>query len=174
MKLAEVRVPGAFVISLERHSDERGFFARTFCRDELGAAGLATNIDQCSLSYNEHEGTLRGMHWQAAPSPEVKIVRCIAGAIHDVIVDMRPESPAYLQWFAITLDATTRDSLYVPAGCAHGYLTLTPAAEVFYQISGVYDPTAARGVRWDDPKLGIVWPRPPTVIGERDRAYALL
>lgn len=174
MKLTETRVPGAFVLSLERHADERGFFARTFCRSELGAAGLEPHIEQCSLSYNEHAGTLRGMHWQATPSLEVKIVRCVAGAIHDVIVDMRPESPAYLQWFAITLDATTRDSLYVPAGCAHGFLTLTPAAEVFYQISAAYAPAAARGLRWDDPKLAIAWPGPPTVISERDRAYALL
>ena len=174
MKLVETRVPGAFVISLERQSDERGFFARTYCRSELAAAGLDPHIEQCSLSYNEHEGTLRGMHWQAAPSLEAKLVRCVTGAIYDVVVDMRPDSPAHLQWFGITLDTIARDSLYIPAGCAHGFLTLTDRAEVFYQISGTYAPTAARGVRWDDPKLAIAWPRPPTVISERDRAYALL
>jgi dTDP-4-dehydrorhamnose 3,5-epimerase len=158
MKLVETPIPGAFVIEIERRVDERGFFARTFSRDEFVAAGLDPHVEQCSLSYNQHAGTLRGMHYQAAPHGEVKLVRCIAGAVFDVIVDLRPESPAYLTWFGITLDATTRSALYVPEGCAHGFMTLVPDAELLYQMSAKNVPEAARGVRWDDPRLAIAWP----------------
>lgn len=174
MKLTETMIPGAFVLELERQIDERGFFARTFCRDELAARGLDVTVAQCNVSFTEHRGTLRGLHYQAAPHAEAKIVRCVAGAIFDVVVDLRPSSPAYLRWYSTTLDAVTRDSLYIPTGCAHGFLTLTPDVEVLYQMSAPYVVEAARGVRWDDPKLAIAWPLPPTLISARDAAYDLL
>jgi len=171
MKFTPTPLPGAFVIDLELRRDERGFFARTWCREELAGQGLSTTLAQCSLSFNPHRGTLRGMHYQAPPHGEVKIVRCTRGAVYDVIVALRPSSPAYARWFGIELDAENRRMLYVPEGVAHGFLTLVPQTEVSYQISRPYVPQAARGVRWDDPAFGIEWPAPVELVSERDRSY---
>jgi dTDP-4-dehydrorhamnose 3,5-epimerase len=167
----ETRLPGAYLVEIERHDDERGFFARTFCEREFASHGLLTHYPQCNLSYNVSAHTLRGMHYQAAPHQEVKLVRCVAGAIHDVIVDLRPGSPTRLRWIGVDLDAARRRALYVPAGFAHGFLTLSGGAEVFYQMGHFYEPEAARGFRWDDPAFGIEWPVRPAVISERDRSY---
>lgn len=174
MKLSETGIPGAFVIELDRHTDERGFFARTFCASAFAERGLNPTVAQCSISFNDHQGTLRGLHYQAAPHQEAKVVRCIAGAVFDVIVDLRPGSATYLRWFGLDLDAERRASIYVPEGCAHGFLTTTPRAEVLYMMSTPHVPEAARGVRWDDPTLAITWPAHPLVISDRDRAYDLL
>jgi dTDP-4-dehydrorhamnose 3,5-epimerase len=163
---------GAFVAEQERREDERGFFARTFCAREFAQAGLDNRVMQCSVSFNAKRGTLRGMHYQAAPHAEAKLVRCTRGAIHDVIIDLRPESPTYKSWFAADLTATNGRALFVPEGFAHGFLTLADDTEVQYQISVEYAAGAARGVRWDDPAFGIRWPEPVRVISDRDRSYA--
>jgi dTDP-4-dehydrorhamnose 3,5-epimerase len=159
---------GAFVVELEPHRDDRGGFARTFCEQEFAAHGLATHYPQANLSWNGTRHTLRGLHWQAAPHGEDKLVRCSAGAIHDVIVDLRHGSPTRLAWFAIELSAANRKALYVPRGCAHGFLTLRDDSEVCYWMSARHTPEATCGLRFDDPKLGIRWPAPPAVISERD------
>lgn len=161
-------LPGVYVIEPEPKADERGLFARTYCRDEFAAHGLCTAWPQCNVSFNTRAGTLRGMHWQAAPHEEVKLVRCTAGAALDVVADARPESPTYRQWVAVEITATNRRAVYIPGGFAHGFQTLVDATELFYQMSAVYVPDAARATRWDDPALGIVWPRPPVVISDRD------
>lgn len=171
MNIGETPVVGAYLIELERLEDERGFFARTWCRREFEEAGLNTELAQCSLSFSLRRGTLRGLHYQAAPHEEVKNVRCTMGSIYDVVVDLRPRSPTYLQHFGTTLSAENRRTLYVPEGCAHGFLTLEDSTEVFYQISEFHVPEAARGVRWDDPAFGIQWPMEVQVISERDRTY---
>jgi dTDP-4-dehydrorhamnose 3,5-epimerase len=162
---------GAWVLHLERHDDERGFFARVWCADEFLRRGLNPRLVQCSLSYNRAAGTLRGMHYQAPPAQEAKVVRCIRGAIHDVLIDLRPESPSYRQWVARELTADNRLSFYVPEGVAHGFLTLSDASEVLYLISSEYAPALARGVRWDDPAFHVSWPSRPSIISERDRDY---
>jgi dTDP-4-dehydrorhamnose 3,5-epimerase len=174
MRVTPTPLDGAFLVELETHADDRGFFARTYCREEFAAVGIASRFDQCSVSYNARRGTLRGLHWQAEPHGEEKLVRCTSGAIFDVIVDLRPESPTLRRWFGLELDAVNRRALYIPKGCAHGFISLSDASEVLYMISAVYEPTAARGLRWNDPALGIVWPIAPTVISERDARYALL
>jgi dTDP-4-dehydrorhamnose 3,5-epimerase len=171
VRFVETRLPGAYLLELERHEDERGFFARTFCEREFASRGLLAHYPQCNLSYNIKAYTLRGMHYQAAPHQEVKLIRCVAGAIHDVIVDLRPGSPTRLRWMGVDLDAERRDALYVPAGFAHGFMTLCSHAEVFYQMGQFYEPEAARGFRWDDPAFGIEWPFTPSVISGRDRSY---
>ncbi|MFL6623402.1 MAG: dTDP-4-dehydrorhamnose 3,5-epimerase [Sulfurifustaceae bacterium] len=171
MKFTETPIAGAVVIDLEPICDERGFFARAWCRDEFTAHGLDAAIAQCSVSFNGRRRTLRGLHYQAAPHEEVKIVRCTQGAIYDVIVDLRPRSATYTHWFGVELSAANRRMLYVPKGVAHGFLTLVDAAEVHYQISDRYVAEAARGVRWNDPRFGIDWPQRPEVISERDRTY---
>ncbi|HEY0981916.1 MULTISPECIES: dTDP-4-dehydrorhamnose 3,5-epimerase [unclassified Schlesneria] len=171
MKFQETLIQGAYVIEPERLEDERGFFARTWCQQELEQQGLETGISQCNLSFNHRSGTLRGMHYQAAPHGETKIVRCTRGAIFDVIVDLRPDSPSYLRWFGIELTAENRLMLYIPPSIAHGFLTRADSTEVFYQMSVPFHPASARGVRWDDPALGIEWPQLPAVISERDRLY---
>jgi dTDP-4-dehydrorhamnose 3,5-epimerase len=162
------------VIELEPHVDSRGHFARTFCAEEFAAHGLATTIAQTSASRNTVAGTLRGMHIQADPHAETKLVRCVRGAIFDVIVDMRANSPSRLRWHGVRLDAETGAAIYVPAGFAHGFVTLEPDSDVMYQMSTPYAPDAARGLRWDDPALGIDWPCSPTVISARDSAYPWL
>jgi dTDP-4-dehydrorhamnose 3,5-epimerase len=169
--LRETPLSGAFVVDVEPTRDTRGLFARTFDRETFAAHGLATIVDQVSVSYNEHAGTLRGMHYQADPHGEEKLVRCVRGAIHDVIVDLRPDSPTFRRAFGVDLDEDSRTALYIPKGMAHGFLTLTDAAEVLYLISTPYVPEAGRGVRWDDPAFGIAWPGSPQVISERDRTY---
>jgi dTDP-4-dehydrorhamnose 3,5-epimerase len=167
----DTTIPGAFLLEPEPRADARGFFARTWCRREFEAMGLETRLSQCSLSYNHRAGTLRGMHFQAAPHGEVKVVRCTAGAVFDVVLDLRTDSPAYLHWFGTELSAENRLSLYVPEGLAHGFQTLADGAEVFYQISEEYLPDLARGVRWDDPAFGIRWPLPDPILSPRDRSY---
>jgi dTDP-4-dehydrorhamnose 3,5-epimerase len=162
---------GAFVVEIDPRRDERGFFARTFCRDEFRARGLVDDFPQCSISFNARRATLRGMHYQEPPYAEVKLVRCTQGAIHDVIVDLRPGSPTRRRWVAVELSAGNRKALYIPEGLAHGFLTLEDETEVFYQISRPHRPEAARGVRYDDPAFAIRWPVPPAVIAERDRSY---
>jgi len=171
MRFTEISLSGAFVIDPEPVVDERGSFARTWCRDEFAARGLDPAVAQCSVSYNTRRGTLRGMHYQAAPYAEVKLVRCTRGAIFDVIIDLRPESSTYMQWFSIELKERDRRMLYVPAGFAHGFLTLQDESEVFYQISQKYMRDFARGVRWNDPRFGIRWPEEVRVISERDQNY---
>lgn len=164
-------LPGVFVVEPEQKPDERGFFARTWCADEFTRAGLNPALAQCSVSYNHKAGTLRGMHWQAAPHGECKLVRCTSGAIYDVALDLRPDSPAYLKWHAAELSAANRHAYYLPEGIAHGFITLADGAEVLYQISAPQQPQAARGARWNDPAFGIRWPREVSVISSRDRDY---
>ncbi len=172
MHIASTDIAGVYLIEPERLCDERGFFARTWCRDEFARAGLNVEWVQCNVSFNTKRGTLRGLHYQAAPHDEVKLVRCTMGAIHDVVVDLRPESNTHRQAVAVELSAENHRSLYIPAGCAHGFQTLTDHSEVFYQMGATYHALSARGVRWNDPAFGIAWPLKPTVISERDQAYA--
>lgn len=174
MRFTETPLAGAFVIAPEPIEDERGFFARAYCDDEFAARGLEHGFVQCNISFNRRAGTLRGMHLQAAPHGEAKLVRCTAGALFDVIVDLRPDSPTHLQWFGARLDARSRAMLFVPRGFAHGFQTLEDDTEVFYQMSTRHEPAAARGLRWDDPALGIRWPLPDPILSPRDRAYPLL
>jgi dTDP-4-dehydrorhamnose 3,5-epimerase len=169
MIFRELNLPGAFVLEPERIEDERGFFARAFSEDEFAARGLDPTVVQCSLSFNRRRGTLRGMHYQAAPAEEAKLVRCVRGAIHDVIVDVRPGSPTLGRHAAARLDADNRFALYVPPGFAHGFQTLEDDTELYYQMSSGYSPEHARGFRHDDRELGIAWPLPVSVISERDR-----
>lgn len=171
MTFAETPLGGAFIVEPQPIHDERGFFARTWCRREFEAHGLATQWVQCNVSFNKRAGTLRGMHFQVAPSAEAKLIRCTSGAIHDVIIDLRPESPTFKQHFSAVLTSGSYFMLYVPEGLAHGFLTLEDGTEVFYQMSDFYDPACARGVRWDDPAFGIRWPREVGIISERDRSY---
>jgi dTDP-4-dehydrorhamnose 3,5-epimerase len=163
-------IPGMFRIRPERLTDERGFFARTWCTEEFKEAGLDARVVQCSISFNARKGTLRGMHYQSAPNPEAKLVRCTMGAIYDVVLDLRTESPTFRKWIGMILTAESREMVYVPEGCAHGFLTLEDHTEVSYQMSEYYHPEATCGVRWDDPAFGIEWPGDVTVISERDRA----
>jgi dTDP-4-dehydrorhamnose 3,5-epimerase len=171
MLFIETGVTGTFLVEPERIRDERGFFARTWCAQEFGAWGLSAGLVQCSISWSRRKGTLRGLHYQAAPHEEVKLVRCTRGAIWDVAVDLRPGSPTFKAWYGTELTADNHAMLYIPEGCAHGQLTLTDDAEVLYQMSAPFEPTAARGVRWDDPALGIDWPGEVQVISQRDRSY---
>jgi len=168
----ETALRGAFVIELEPLEDSRGFFARTWCEREMRQQGMETRLVQCSISFNVTRGTLRGMHYQAAPCEETKIVRCTRGSIHDVIVDLQQGSPTFKRHIAVTLSAANHKMLYIPKNFAHGFLTLEDATEVFYQMSEFYSPEHARGVRWNDPAFGIDWPFPPSVISDRDRNYA--
>ncbi len=169
MKFRPTAIAGAFRVELEPHTDDRGFFARSFCAEEFRRAGLNDRLVQCSVSFNRRRGTLRGMHYQAAPFEEAKLVRCTRGKIYDVILDLRPQSPTYRKWEAFELSDDGRDALYIPEGVAHGFQTLTDDAEVFYQISQVFDPASARTVRWDDPALGIAWPIPDPILSDKDR-----
>lgn len=171
MRFVETRLPGAFVLETEPIRDERGFFARTFCQREFEARGLDPRIAQCNLSYNRRRGTLRGMHYQAAPHAEAKVVACVRGAIWDVVVDLRPDSPTFRAWFGLELAAGSGRALYVPEGFAHGFQTLTDDAEVFYQMSEFYHPESARGVRWNDPAFGIEWPLAEPEMSPRDRQW---
>jgi dTDP-4-dehydrorhamnose 3,5-epimerase len=174
VRFTETEIPGAFIIDLEPHTDERGFFARTFCAREFAEHGLTTTIAQVNASYNHRRGTLRGMHYQAEPAGEAKLVRCVSGAIHDVIVDMRPGSPTYLRHVAVELSAANRRQLYIPELCAAGYQTLADDTEVCYQVSEFYTPASERGLRHDDPILGLRWPLPVTEISAKDVAWPLL
>jgi len=167
----ETKLPGAFVIELELHADQRGFFARTYCREEFESHGLKPQVLQCNVSFNRQKGTLRGMHFQAAPFGEAKLVRCTSGSIYDVIIDLRSSSPTFKQYFDVVLSAENRKMLYIPEEFAHGFQTLEDNTEVFYQMSQVFSAPHARGVRWDDPAFGVEWPQGERIIIERDRNY---
>lgn len=164
-------LPGVFLIDIEPGRDERGFFARTWDAMEFRRRGLDSAITQCSLAANRARGTLRGMHYQSAPHLETKVVSCVAGAVYDVLVDLRPDSSTFRRWFASELSAENHRMLYVPPGVAHGYLTLQDHSDVYYQISGDYAPESGRGVRWNDPAFAIAWPAEPRIMAERDRDY---
>jgi dTDP-4-dehydrorhamnose 3,5-epimerase len=174
LKILPTPLSGAFVIELERLEDERGFFARSFCQEEFRAHGLDPVVAQCNVSFNRKRGTLRGLHYQAEPHAEAKLVRCTRGAIWDVIVDLRESSSTARKWHSVELTAENRRALYVPKGFAHGFQTLADDSEVLYQISEFYHPESARGVRWDDRTLAIPWPIKEAVISPRDRAFPML
>jgi dTDP-4-dehydrorhamnose 3,5-epimerase len=173
MRFGATPIPGAWVIDVDPASDERGSFARTFDAREFAARGLRPVVAQCSTSFNHRAGTLRGLHYQAAPHGECKLVRCTAGAVFDVLVDLRRDSPAHARWHAVELSSENRRAVYVPRGVAHGFQTLVDACEVLYTIDVPYVPEAARGVRWDDPAFGIDWPEPPgeRIVSARDRGF---
>jgi len=171
MKFTETRLKGAYIVQPEPMSDERGFFARSWCVREFGSCGLETGLVQCNISYNRWKGTLRGMHYQVSPFEEDKLVRCTRGAIHDVIVDLRRNSETFGKHIGIMLTAENRTMLHIPKGFAHGFLTLEDDTEVHYQMSEFYVPECARGLRWDDPFLMIVWPGEVRVISEKDQSY---
>jgi dTDP-4-dehydrorhamnose 3,5-epimerase len=167
----QTKVNGAFAIELERRVDDRGTFARVWCARELEAHGLCARLAQCSVSTNARRNTLRGMHYSVPPHAEAKVVRCVRGAVYDVLLDLRADSPSYLSWFAETLTADNGLALYVPEGVAHGFQTLEDGSDVLYQMSEFYDPACARGVRWDDPAFAIEWPPGERVMSDRDRNY---
>lgn len=170
MRFIPTAVSGAFIVEVDELSDDRGMFARTFCAQTFAAQGLASIYPQCNVSQNHKRGTLRGMHYQADPKPEAKLVRAIRGRVFDVAVDLRPTSASYLRWASVELDAARRNTFYIPAGCAHGFLTLEDNCELFYQMSEVYEADLSRGIRFDDPAFSIAWPFAPDVISERDAA----
>ena len=171
MIFQDTKLRGVVEIQIELEPDERGSFGRTWCQTEFEENSLNSRLVQCSVSFNTRKGTLRGMHYQAQPHAEAKVVRCTRGAIYDVVVDLRRESCTYKEWIAVVLTADKRNMVYIPEGCAHGFLTLADECEVFYQMSEFYSPGAARGVRWNDPAFQIVWPAAVEVISERDRTY---
>lgn len=171
MNFIATRLQGVFEIHIERHCDERGFFARTWCEKEFAAHGVNSKLVQCNVSFNSRKGTLRGMHLQIPPHAEAKLVRCTRGSIYDVALDLRPKSSTYKEWVGLTLTAQNRTMAYIPEGCAHGFITLEDDTEIFYQMSDCYDPASARGVRWDDTAFGIVWPTQVEVISQRDASY---
>lgn len=164
----ETRLKDAYRIEIEPHTDERGFFARSWCADEFAEHGLSTGFVQCNISFNKKRGTLRGLHYQVDPYPESKLVRCTAGAIYDVILDLRPESPTFLQWLGVELSASNYYALFIPPGFAHGFQTLADNSEVFYQMSEFFHPESARGLRWNDPAFEIAWPVPDPILSAKD------
>jgi dTDP-4-dehydrorhamnose 3,5-epimerase len=167
----ETVLSGAWILDLQEIHDNRGFFARSFCQNEFAARGLKTDAVQCNISFNNNRGTLRGMHFQLAPKAEAKLVRCTRGAIHDVIIDLRPESATYCQWIAVELTRDNHRALYIPEGFAHGFQTLEDDSEVFYQMFEFFAPECAAGVRWDDPAFNVQWPLPRPIISEKDLSY---
>jgi len=172
MIFTETELPGAYVLDLERREDDRGFFARAWCMNELGDHGLVTRIVQANVSFNNRKGTLRGMHMQVAPHAEVKVIRATRGSVLDVIVDLRPDSPTFKRWTGVELSAANGRALYVPEGFAHGYQTLEDDTETFYLVSEFYAPDAERGLRWDDPALGIEWPDPENaILSDKDASW---
>jgi dTDP-4-dehydrorhamnose 3,5-epimerase len=171
MKFTETPLPGAFVIELEKRGDDRGFFARFFCEREFAQHGLNHQIVQINNSSSKFPGTLRGMHYQLAPKAEDKVVRCIHGALLDVIIDLREDSPTFTKHFSVELSAENRKTLYVPKGFAHGFITLQPDTEAFYLLTEFYSPEHERGIRYNDPKFGIPWPMAPTVISDKDAKH---
>lgn len=171
MRLRQTGIPGAYVVELDPRRDERGSFTRTYCRDEFARLGLATGFVQANAGTSAARGTLRGLHHQLAPHAEAKTIRCTRGAVFDVVVDARPDSSAYRTWYGIELRAGEPLLVYVPEGCAHGYLTLEDDTEIAYQTSVAYAPEAERGIHYADPAIGIEWPAPVTVVSERDRAW---
>jgi dTDP-4-dehydrorhamnose 3,5-epimerase len=171
VRFTPTALAGVFVVEIEPIADERGFFARSWCAEEFARHGLDARLTQCNISFNRARGTLRGLHYQAPPHAEAKLIRCTLGAIFDVAVDLRPGSPTRGRWVSAKLEAATHRMLYVPEGCAHGFQTLTPDAEVCYQMSAPYHAASARGVRYDDPCFAIGWPLPPVNVSARDAAY---
>ena len=171
MIFTETNVKGCFMIEPDRFDDDRGYFSKIWDFKELAQRGLSTEFAQFNLAYNYKAGTLRGMHYQTAPHEEVKLVRCTRGAVYDVIIDLRAVSPTYMQWSGVELNEDNCRTYYVPKGCAHGYITLSDKAEVTYNVSAGYAPTAAAGVRWNDPVFGVKWPSQPSVINPRDNTY---
>lgn len=175
MKFTETKLKGAYVIEVEPLADERGFFARSWCQKEFAEHGLNSNLVQCNISFNLKKGTLRGMHYQAKPYQEVKLVRCTMGAVYDVIIDLRSDSPMFKQWIGVELTADSRKMLYIPEGMAHGFQTLVDNTEVFYQMSEFYNSESATGLRWDDPEFKIEWLiKQDLVISEKDKFYPLV
>lgn len=171
MIFSQTPIPGVWVIDIDPRRDERGFFARTWCREEFERHGLDARLVQCNISYNERRHTLRGMHFQCAPHEEPKLVRCTRGRMYDVVLDLRRDSPTFCRWYAIELSAENRRALFIPAGCAHGFLTLEDSTEVLYQMGEYYHPESARGVRWNDPAFGIEWPTDAPILSPRDASY---
>ena len=171
MKFYPTELQGACIIDPDLFQDERGFFARTFCREEFQQHGLSPDMIQCNISFNKLKGTLRGMHFQLAPHGEGKLVRCTRGAIYDVIIDLRPTSKTHLKWIVVELTEENRKMLYIPEGFAHGFQTLQDNTEVFYQMTSTFVAQAARGIRWNDSSLNIQWPSVPTMISEKDQSY---
>ena len=174
MRFTELPLCGAYIIEPDLIEDERGFFARCFCKEEFIRLKLKTEITQSNISFNEKRGTLRGMHYQETPHQEAKLVRCTMGSIFDVIIDLRCGSPSFKKWFGINITSLNRQMLYIPEGCAHGFQTLEDNVEVFYQMFDYYDPDSSRGVRWDDPAFSIEWPMPVSRISEKDNSYEAL
>ena len=171
MNFIETKLKGAFIVEPERLEDDRGFFARTWCQREFAAHGLNANLVQCNISFNRMKNTLRGMHYQAAPHAEAKLVRCTKGSIYDVIIDLRNDSQTFKHWLSLELTEKDRKMFYIPEGFAHGFLTLEDNTEVSYQMSEFYAPESAKGVRWNDPSFGIEWPVDVTVMSEKDTQY---
>ena len=171
MKFIPTKLAGAYIVEVEPIRDDRGFFGRSFCHQEFIKQGLNPHLVQCNISFNFHRGIIRGMHYQIAPHEEVKLVRCTRGSIYDVIIDLRPESPTFKQWTAVELTASNYLALYVPAVFAHGFQTLEPETEVFYQMSEFYHPESARGVRWNDPAFAVDWLLDPVMMSDRDQSY---
>jgi len=171
MIFSETPFDGAFIIELEKHQDQRGYFARTFCQREFEAKGLDTNLVQANNSLSLSKGTLRGMHYQKAPYAEAKLVRCISGACFDVMIDLRPDSKTYCQWFGLELTEKNRKMLYIPEGFAHGFQTLADNTELFYLVSQFYTPEAERGVRWNDLRFGISWPEEKVLLSDKDLTW---
>jgi dTDP-4-dehydrorhamnose 3,5-epimerase len=174
VKFFKTKINGVFLIGPDLIVDERGFFARTWCKDEFLAAGLNPELVQCNISFNKKRGTIRGMHYQAEPFSEAKLIRCTMGSIYDVALDLRPLSPTYKQWISFDLNASNHQMVFIPEGVSHGFQTLTDHTEVFYQMSEKYHPESARGARWDDPAFGIKWPLPVSGISEKDKSYPLM
>jgi dTDP-4-dehydrorhamnose 3,5-epimerase len=174
MKFTPTKVAGVWIVDLERHEDDRGWFARTWCAAEFRRRGLNPDLSQCSASFNRRRGTLRGMHWQATPHEEAKLVRCVRGAMFDVALDLRPGSATFKQWAGVELTPENGRALYVPEGCAHGFQTLADDTEVLYQISCPWHPDGARGARWNDPAFAIHWPLAASaILNERDQTFDL-
>jgi dTDP-4-dehydrorhamnose 3,5-epimerase len=171
MIFTEGALPGTYIIDPERKRDSRGYFARVFCRDEFAAHGLSDSMVQANVSFNHERGTLRGLHYQAAPHQEAKIIRCSRGALYDVVVDVRPGSPSYGRWMGVELSAENGRAFYVPEGFAHGYLTLVDDTEAGYFTSAFYAPEAERGLRYDDPSLNIEWPIAVSVVSDKDQSW---
>lgn len=172
MQFRPLALSGVYVIEFQPVVDDRGLFARVWCERELAAQGIDMTVRQCNLSVNRRRHTLRGMHYQAEPHPEAKVVSCLRGAIYDVVIDLRPDSATYGQHATVELNDDNRRALYIPPGLAHGFETLTDHTEVFYLMSAFYEPSAQRGVRWDDPAFAVRWPAPPAIISDRDRSFA--
>ena len=173
MIFKETKIKGPYIISLDKHEDERGFFARSFCQKEFKEHGTDFNVAQCNISYNKEKGTLRGMHYQSAPFGEAKLIGCIRGRIYDVIIDLRKDSDTYCKWISAELSEENHNILYVPKGFAHGFQTLEDNTTVFYQMSDFFHPECAKGIRWDDPLFSIDWPLKDKIISEKDKTYPL-